>query len=314
MVKSLKGMTVMSKVVNQIKKKEISRFKKAIKKAGFGLQQKKFGTDFENYEKFCQQIDSLSLLLGKAIETSLEKTLPLGEKEKGRATLEIKISGLRYFTKNFPKSFLFKCALPLLGLENIQEEIGSFCRGATSYLHDCQICLLEIEKYAEIFQQGKDLAAKYKQEKRQQLINLYASLKMWETDSDFETFSACFEKTMLGAVEIFIEGPIKLYLMIGKDKFLIIIKAATLENIAFPEKNEKELTDLIHLHKFVYQLVEDSEMLKLLPAFLKECLKEYHKLWRKEQMELRNELINKEQRLRFIRNFESGVLFQNTTQ
>lgn len=296
-----------------VKRRELRRFHHAVDSVIEGLLLKKYeetrnAEEYRDYSRICNLVKSnlhvLDLLAGR-MNVLFERT---GE----RSNWEIYLTGLRKMARKMPDSYLYRFVLPMLGLEPLREKVSAYSGRCLEQFHAAHKTLQEVDTYLANLTVGQSIAREYQSE-RSDLPRLYSSAKTWDSQSDFEGFFRGLEEFLDLTVEVFVVGPVQLYLMIGKDTFLAIFKALSVGKLSELHDNGREHLEVLQLHDFVYGAVADSKILAVSREVMQQAVREYSKRLRAEHERLRAQLPTRELRRRFIGRYESGALFQPET-
>ena len=295
----------------QVVKRERKRFQRALEAAIKELLSQKYeaGEEYKEYERYvetCQRIES-SLALWEPVA---EELFPLFVQTKGRSNWEMYLAGLRQLHRRFPDSHLFRATLSTYKLEDLKEKLVGFSRRWLDLLHEADEALRQVDKYLGNLAKAQEIMASYGNENKG-LVRLYASLKTWEKEEDFEKLFDDLRRFLDIGIEVFVLGPIQLYLMLSRDAFLLIFKALTVDKLSkLEEEREGKYDDLMALHDFVYGLVRDSLTRQAMQEVLEATMEEYIKDLREEHTKLRQQVPGKERKRRFVQYFEEGTLFK----
>jgi len=296
------------KVYHQVKKRELKRFHQAVETAVQTLLSQKHGQlkeeEYTRYMKTCALIEENL----RVIDRIADRLAPLFEQTEARTRWEIYLGGVRQVLQAMPDSYLFQFVLPMFKLEDLKEKVLSYSEKCLEESHLTQKALTGVERYLKSLTEGQEISAKYQSENKA-LSRLYASIEAWETKEDFDRFLADFKSFLETSLEVFVSGPIQLYLMISREGFLLIFKALSIGKLSELEE-EKKVREIMALHDWVHRLVVDSQTLKVLQEILKASVVEYFRLFREEHIDLRRQLPTKELKRRFKERFERGVLFR----
>ncbi len=298
-------------VWKEVIKDEFKRLKKALDCAGLKILEEKVADskDFKEIEH--QRILVESVKQGIFLKLKrMNKSIPsFLEKERGRPKWEICLAGLRYLGQKLPSSILLRNIFPMLKMEKVGEILSSYADRVCEVLQSLYDFLKRAEQYLKNYEKGFRILSEFNKQ-NPELAKLYATLKTFKLEEEFKNFRDSLEKAASGTIEIFIEGPIKLYLMISKSAFLIIFKVLTQESILKLTQDSDELKDLTTFHKHIHQAVEKSETLDITFQLLRLSLPEYLKLLEKEYERLRGQFPTEELQRAFLERFESGVIFK----
>lgn len=299
----------------EIKKEERERFEESVEKARevvllehFPCLHDRSIQEVREFEELLDRLGGFLLLLGDRFYKHLP--FPL-EKIRERSIWEVYLSGLRYFCRRYPRGFFRKAVLSLKEWKDFPDKVDAYAEKSLEGYLDFANLARELEEYCRFYKQGKEIANQYGEWHRD-LWKLYASLKTWEKDTEFQVFEDYFRTSQRQFFEVIIEGPIQLYLFIGEETWFFILKILTVEHLGdfFLDKNKKELQDLRDVHKFVYEIVETSEAYQTFKKFVGETFKIYVDDYLEEERRLRSQYPTDELRKKFIRRFESGELFR----
>lgn len=302
----------------EIKKEERRRFRKSIKKAREAVLVSRFPhlhdktlKEIRDYERL---LDQLQGLLSLGVD-EFYKHLPSPLEEiRERSSWEVYLAGLMYLCRRFPRGFFRKVVLALEEWEDFPDKVDAYSEKCLEGYSDFVNLAQELKRYCEYYKKGREIVQEYG-EWHKDIWRLYASLKTWEKDSEFQTFEDYLRTSQRQFFEVIIEGPIQLYLFIGEETWFFILKILTIENLGdfFSDKDRKELRDLRDIHKFWYNLIKHSESFETFKKFVKETLKIYVDDYLEEEKRLRSQYPTTELRKKFIRRFESGELFKKSS-
>jgi hypothetical protein len=310
----------MNEIFRPIKERELRRFHQAIdtvtdallstnqpKTVRFvknNLEIIDFLTD-EFFELFDLPAATPAAQAGKPVEQSEMKRI-----SEARANWDIFASGVRWINQRMPDSYLFKFVLPMFKLEDLEGKILSYSGQWLEQTHISAKALSEVDKYLRNYEKGEEIVERYSTS-NQELVRLYASLKTWETKEKFEKFFKDFDDFLSTSVEVFILGPIQLYLMISRESFLLIFKALSIGKISELEEQKREkYQEIMAFNDWFYGLIEKSQTLRVFQDAIKSTVKEYVRLLREEEENIRKQLPTKDLKNRLIERFEKGLLFQ----
>lgn len=263
--------------------------------------------EIRNYTKLLDQSGELLLLIVEKFLKHLPSPL---EKKRGRSVWEVYLSGLRYFCRKYPQGFFRQVVLSPREWGDFPGKIDSFICKCSEGFTDIADLSKELEKYCRHHQNGLNIAKQYK-EWQPDSVGLYASLKTWKGDDEFQVFENRLLKAQQQIIEIIIEGPIQLYLIIGQENFFIILKILTLKDLRdfYSDQDQEEPRDLKDLNESVYKTVENSEFLETFKELSKESLRICSDNFLEEEKRRRRQYPDEELRDRFIKCFEEGDVF-----
>lgn len=292
-------------IYEQISEKEFKRLKRCLRKATEHLLADAEG-HHENrlYETVSDFVHELVEILWE----DLVRGFPLFEETKGKANWEHYLAGLRGLFRDFRHSHVLGTILPLLGLKELGEKTSAYSQESLELLHLLEAVFNELDKYVDARVRAAEIAANYGVES-ERLQTLYASLKAWGKDEDFSHFVEDFKALLDMSIEVIIEGPIHLYLMLSRQGFLLIFKSLMMRRLVDRDLTDEDLNSLMALHDEVHSRIEGSEGNKIFQALTKKATEEYLRDWREEAEELRALFPTLELKEAFIERFERGVIF-----
>jgi len=294
----------------QVMERELKRFHCAVDAAIEGLLSQKYEAadhyqEYEEYAKACQRVKS-----GLGMVDLVADTLsPLFVERTGRMNWEVYLAGLRQIHRLFPDSHLFQATLSTYKLEDLKEKLRAFSRRWLDFLHEADGALRQVDQYLGNLFGAREIMAGYGNE-NESLARLYASLKTWEKGEDFEKLFDDLHRFLDTGIEVFIVGPMQLYLMLSRDTFLLIFKALTVDKLNRLEEESSHYDDAMALHDFIYGLVRDSQTRQVMQEVLEAAVAEYVKDLEEEHTKLRQQVPSRERQRRFVQYFEEGTLFK----
>lgn len=286
------------------------RFHQAVDRVIEGLLLEKFeGTrqadEYRRYVKSCGFVkDSL-----RALDILAENSGSLFDRNDDRSNWEVYLSGLRRLFRQMPDSYLFRFVLPMFGLDDLGEKLSAYSHKWLDQTHAAQKFLRETERYLESLNRGAAIAADYGTDDLE-MVRLYASLKTWQSKEELQSFVDDLEEFLACGVEVFVSGPVQLYLMLNRDTMLLIFKALSIGRLADLRDGDPEYAELMKFSDFVRGLVQDSETLRLSREIIVRATKEYVSDLRRDQERLRAQLPDRSVKRSFVQRFESGALFR----
>lgn len=299
----------MNEIFRPIKERELRRFHQAIDTATDALLETHQPKVVRFVKNNLEIVDFLAEQFFELFEKPVEQS-KIRKISAERAKWDIFASGIRWINQRMPDSYLFRFVLPMFKLEDLGGKILSYSGQWLEQTHISAKALSEIDKYLSNYEKGEKLVQRYSTS-NQELVRLYASLKTWENKEKFEKFFKDFENILSLTVEVFISGPIQLYLMVSRESFLLIFKALSIGKISeLEEQKGEKYQEIMAFHDWFYGLVEKSETLKVFQEALRSTVKEYVRLLREEEENIRKQLPTKELKNRLIERFEKGLLFQ----
>ncbi|MBI2953302.1 MAG: hypothetical protein HYY30_03245 [Chloroflexi bacterium] len=298
------------KAFTEVKRRELRRFHGAVDSVVEGLLLKKYeetrkADEYRDYARVCGLIKSNL----HTLDLIADKTGPLFETTDERSNWEIYLSGLRHILRKTSDSYLFKFVLPMLGLDGVREKLSAYTVKCLDQLHASQKTMREVDGYVRNLSKGCAIGQEYRAQDNE-LPRLYASIKTWSSKDDLDHFLTGLAEFLDVSVEVFVVGPVQLYLMLGRDAFMMIFKALSVGKLSELRESDRHYEDTMRLHEFVNGLMANSTTVQVMQEVMKESVKEYTKRLRDEQERLRAQLPTKELKQRFAQRYESGILFR----
>lgn len=290
--------------------RELRRFHKAVDKVVEGLLLEKYEStrqagEFRRYAKTCGFVkDSL-----RALDMLTEHSGALFDRANDRSNWEVYLSGLRRLFRQMPDSYLFRFVLPMFGLDDLGEKVSAYSQKWLDQTHAAQKVLRETERYLGNLDRGASVAADYRADDLE-MVRLYASLKTWQSKEEFEAFVDDVDEFLASSVEVFVSGPVQLYLMLSRDTMLLIFKSLSVGKLTDLRDGESDYAELMRFSDFVRSLVQDSETLRLSREIVVRATKEYVSDLRRDQERLRAQLPDRATKRSFVQRFETGALFR----
>ncbi|HID95545.1 MAG TPA: hypothetical protein EYP53_05750 [Candidatus Latescibacteria bacterium] len=308
--KAEEARSLREEVFRKICKREIKRFHRAVNESIRDLLSQRFDQaegheEFQRYVDLCTTVKNILRMIDPLIEKLPSLFAITGE----RSNWDIYLSGLAKLNRQLPESHLFGSLLSAYRLDELQEKLFAFSGRWLDYLSEAHKVLGQLDEYLDNTIKGREVMENFKTE-NEELLRTYASLKSWETEEDLDQFFDDLADFLESSIEVFISGPLQLYLMIGRDTFLLIFKALTVRKIGELTGDERQYVELMALHDFVYDLIEKSETLGIFQEVLERSGERYTELLKEEHLRLRGQIPGKHRKRRFIEHFESGALFK----
>lgn len=294
----------------RVMERELKRFHRAVDAAIEGLLSQKYDAadDYQEYEEYAKACQRVKGSLGM-VDLVADRLPPLFAQRAERTNWEVYLAGLRQIHRLFPDSHLFRAVLSTYRLEDLKEKLRAFSGHWLDFLHEADETLRQIDKYLGNLTEAREIMADYGNE-NESLARLYASLKTWEKEEDFENLFDDLRRFLDTGIEVFIVGPIQLYLMLSRDTFLLIFKALTVDKLSKLEGEGRGYDDLMALHDFVYGLVHNSQTRRVMQEVLGAAVAKYIEDLKEEHTKLRQQVPGKERKRRFVQYFEEGTLFK----
>jgi len=235
--------------------------------------------------------------------------LPIFEETREAVNWDIYISGFRGLLRDHLRSYVLTALLPLIGAKELGEKWSSLAQEGLELLRLAEIVFRELDRSIDARVRAREITAAYGVE-NEDLEALYASLKTWETDEELQKFTEDFADLLDKTVEVIVEGPIQLYLMISREGFILIFKGLMSTKVGDPEFEDQDLFRLMALHNEVRAKVEQSAAIKLFQEFVEALFDEYLESWKKRQKRLRGLFPTQALRDSFVQRFERGVILR----
>lgn len=222
---------------------------------------------------------------------------------------EVYLSGLRHFLSKIGTSYLVRAVAPAFKAEDVANHIVSFLNESARLMPFLYSFSRTIRAYVTNLSRGYELWQSYAEtEPDERLIAAYASWKTWETDAEYNAFFSSLHPNITDGIEIYVEGPMQLYLILSAQYFMLIYRIFTVEKLSeLFGANDKELQSVQALHEFLNGCIKRSEVWPIMVSLLKHALKIYLDDVSREHSEKRR-FVTQDTRTRFIEDFEQGRL------
>ncbi|MHB1134570.1 MAG: hypothetical protein ACYC4L_19540 [Chloroflexota bacterium] len=300
------------KTFRAAKSREQRRFYRAVGQVLDRLLAEKFEQtrELSEYRRFN---DTCNYVRGQIhlVDALTDRLGPMFERDGERTNWEVYLSGLRQLCRDLPRSYLYRIVLPMFGLEDLQAKLSSYTGRALEALHGGQTAFASVERYLLNLERADALTAEYQAEgaANEDLPRLYASLKTWETAAEQQNYYRSLEDFIAGTLEVLVLGPIQMYLLLGRETFTLIFKSLSVGRLADIKSGDGDYVEMQALHDFVHSGVENSAILTVLRAVVRDAGRNYVALLRDEEERLRAQLPNQDLQRNFVRRFEAGSLF-----
>lgn len=297
------------KAFNGIRQRELRRFHRTVNQVIDTMLVEKYEAtrQAEEYRRFARTCGFIRNIL-QVVDILAENAAPLFDKNDERSNWEVYLSGSRRLLRQLPDSYLFRFVLPMFGLEDVREKTSSFSGKWLEQIHAAHKVLRTVDTYMVNADRGTAIANEYGSSDPE-VVRLYASLKTWQTHNEMDRFIHEVEEFLSSTVEVFISGPLQMYLMINRDTMLLIFKSLSIGRLSELRDGQAEYVEIMKLSDFVRGAVENSETLETGREIVTRTVKEYTTSLRIEQDRLRAQLPTRSMRHNFIQRFESGALF-----
>ncbi|MCK9351467.1 MAG: hypothetical protein WCT49_04330 [Candidatus Paceibacterota bacterium] len=298
-------------VLEELAKEELGRFKRSIAKASHayfdeqskGLEPKE-AKDLWN--KITRAVQVITYGVDDAYDTAF--TL-LKDPDHERKAWDTYLTGARTLTRTTPFGYAFGLVAKTLKLEETVNMVSSLIARSTEVQGDIHVVARKAKEFVDHYEWAKQQAKSFGSED-EGLIRKYASLKTWERKEEFVQFSSVAEKATAGGIEVFIEGPVKLYLMISSGQLMLVIQGLVRSSaFDFENAGTKGLDDSLTILQNAQKAVETSLLFKIMRELFATGLREYHASWEEEHLEFRQPPLDEDRAQRFVECFENGSLF-----
>jgi len=315
---------------SNVKGRELKRLQQAYGKASKKILKEKYGKlcekDYNKIKGYHQWVSSTIGLLSSILSSRWERLYQKRENlesfraMRDRSRYDIYESGIRRFLKKYPQSYWSSHVINLFQLNDIQ---NLFLEHTDNFLNWLRY-FGSINKTAEIYlnyvDRAVDIAKNYTEREstdlnEDDLVRLYGYLKTWEEQEELDEFIDDLGNLFDQTIELYIEGPIKLYLKLSKDRYMIIFKALTAEktnDLPYIDDDQKEVMEA---HSELYDTIkeeteEDTGFLYNVIELSKKARKNYIKSLKEDVNRLMFLFPTRELRRQFIRKYECGFIFR----
>ena len=303
----LAGVETLEELANE----EMGRFKKALNKASSAYFDKQsVGLSPKEAKNLWLKVSRAGTLISVIADDAQDTAFTLlKDPNHQRKPWDAYMTGARTLTRTTPTGFALGVAAKVLGLEDTVNKIASLISRSTEVQGDLYQVAAKTKKFIDHYEWAKKQAEKYGSTD-DGLIRKYANLKTWEKKDEFQQFSSVAEKATDGIIEVFVEGPVKLYLMISSGQLMVVIQGLIArDSFEFQSADEKGLGNSLSLLLNAQKAVEISPLFKIVRELFAQGLKEYHASWKEEHLEIRQSALDEDREKRFIQCFENGTLF-----
>ena len=298
-------------VLEKLAKNELGRFRKALFTSAKKLfEEKSNGMEAKDasrlFERTNEAAQVISIFLKDFVETYFEVSK---KSDHDRMSWEEHFAGARSVARLSPGGYLMNSVARLLKLEETAGNVTSLVRRGNESLPEAHRVFGEIKKFVTNYEFAEKHAKSFGNESEGLAVK-YAVLKTWEKQTDFDKFSSVAEAGVSDTIEIIIEGPFKLYMMISSEQFTIVLQLMTLlSSSEFEGGSDKGLGQALRDMKFSQKMLEGSPRVTIARELLSKALVEYHSLWKEECNEVRTEYLDDDRAKHFTECFEDGSLF-----
>jgi len=298
-------------VLKELGKNELGRFKKALFISGNKLfEEKSKELSPKDSVKLKTRIDKVAQTISWAAEDILDSSfLILDDPDHKRRSWEEHFTGVRSVSRTAPQSYLFTAIARLLRIDDTARKTASLIGRGNDHLTDTYRLFSEAKKFIANYEFAKKHLKEYGNESEGLMLK-YAVLKTWEKKENFDHVSSVADTAVSGAIEVIIEGPFKLALMITEDQFLVFIQLLSLmSSFDFEDSGSAGFGEGVENLKLSQELIKRSPLYEIARELLGKALCEYRNLWKEECTEIRDEFLDDERTRQFVRMFEDGTLF-----
>ncbi|HPZ09699.1 MAG TPA: hypothetical protein PL110_16480 [Candidatus Eremiobacteraeota bacterium] len=318
------------KSFSHVKGRELKRLQQACGKASHKLLKEKYGKltekDYNKIKGYHQWVTSTISIVSSIFSSRWERLYQQREDLssfkvlKERSRFDIYDSGIRRFLKKYPHSHWSNSIIKTLQLNDFQNLFLEYVDNFLNWLRYFGTINKIGEVYLNYLDRSVDIAKNYSERDKDDLhaddlTRLYAYLKTWEDQEELDEFIKDLDNFFDRTVELYIEGPIRLYLKLSKDKYLIIFKAFTAENPNDLPYIDEEQKEVMEVHEDVYEMVEEemneeTGFLYSIVELLKKARENYIKSLKEDVNKLKFLFPTQELRRQFIRKYECGFIFR----
>jgi len=298
-------------ILEELAKEEMGRFKKALGKASsVYFDKQSVGMAPKEAKDFWLKINRAATVISVVADDAHDTAFTLlKDPNHKRKSWDEYFTAARTLTRTSPKGFALGLAATALGLGETVDKVASLISRSTEVQGDLYQVAAKAKVFVDHYEWAKNHAEKFGSTD-EGLIRKYANLKTWERKDEFTQFSNVAEKATDGFIEVFVEGPVKLYLMISSGQIMVIIQGLIArDSFEFQNANEKGLGQSHSLLTGMQKAVETSPLFKITRELFAQGLKEYHASWKEEHLDIRQSAIDEDREKRFIQCFENGTLF-----
>lgn len=229
--------------------------------------------------------------------------IPFGDIIEGRTTRDILISAIRQIAVGANRSWFYKTAMRMLGLQPIIDALDIYGLRVTEFTRSASLLAVEEAKYDKFLLTANKIATEFGGNITNQ-CRLYASLKTWKDDESLVRTHKLLETYTFGKHELIIEGPIKLLIQISEEGFLLIWRALTWQG----GRDEPRLQEAEYLATELYGILRKQDgdgFIREFSDLLVDSIHAYCNMWLSEQMKLRS-WVPEDSKDRFFHGFEHG--------
>lgn len=314
-----------------MQKRELNRLRQAARKASSNLLTELYGKlSEEDYNKVKGYHDWALSTINIYFSLMANRFKELYQKKKvdtlihsSRSFYDVFTSGIRKVLKLYPHSYWSSYVIKLFKLEEFQERVKEWNTLYIEYLRYYGSLQQDIEKYLNFIDRGVEIASSYTTLNKKELyddtlVKFYAIWKTWEDEEYLNKFVEDLAKMLDITLELFVEGPVRLYLKISPENYIIIFKTLTAESLKdLNDKEDKELQEIMEFHRYIYKTIKEENQPEtgffyITSRYLKETAKQFVENLKEEIKKLTLLFPTRELREKFIMRFEEGYLFRES--
>jgi len=273
--------------------------------------------NLSNIHLLCTAIAKVGL---DFLELHLPNFFKKNKKEMERSPYNIYSSGVRKIVTHFSTSYLVQKVIPLFKLGDVLDVTEIYKNQTADFLKYFELFSKDLEKYLTNLDKGAEIAKSLdkanngeKDYSSELTTRLYASLKTWITEEEFNDFLNNFENFLDTGIELIIVSPFELYLKIGKEGVIVIWKMLTAK-----DQNEllgkSQLEDLVNFSNHLYDNIKEETnelgILYEIRRLFKTTIQNYLNDFKIDQKSMRDLVTSKNKRKEFIHKFEKGTLLE----
>jgi len=294
----------------QILQKELKRFKSHLSSCSKDLIEQ---TDSDSLEIVDEAIG-----LCKVIYPIIQRRIISYEEDYKLLTEPNKVArmlaGIRMVVRSHPNSFMQKAIVSAFQLQQLSESFIVWGKHLQTYARLLDRVERDYRLYSNHCSNGYDIANKYLNDVEEDIrVNAYASLKTWSNE-ELQAFHTDFESFVSSSIEVFIEGPISLYVKLDKDTFVWVLRLLS------QQKADSDLlfsdSDIL-LPSIIHDVVSDEYndgIIDIIIQLLKDTCQSFTDEWLEDQTKLRSFVTTITSREQFIYAFEQGQYFKGDQQ
>ena len=315
---------------SHVKSRELRRLQQAYGKASRKMLKDKYGKlsekDYNKIKGYHQWVSSTIGIMGSILSSRWERLYQKRKKiesfraSRDRSRYDIYESGIRRFLKKYPQSYWSSHVINLFNLTDIQNLFLEHTDNFLNWLRYFGSINKTAEVYLNYLDRGVDIAKSYTDREASDLYDddlarLYGYLKTWEEQEELDEFIDDLGDLFDRTIDLYIEGPIKLYLKLSKDRYLVIFKALTADKTSDLPYIDEEQNEVMEAHSEFYDTIEeeaeeDTGFLYNIIELSRRARKNYIKSYKEDVKRLMFLLPSKELRRQFLRKYECGFLFK----